>query len=169
LRHGLTSAHVFEQSECQRDRTEQAPLKHVFQAAARRWRRTEGRHRSMDRMHGRRRIGGPLPPWAQMMRRGHAARPARAREAWPVPWHTDWIAIGWPRAPRKRNDMPSDGDAPRFGPLPREECRSLLARNRVGRIAFARGNRVEIIPIHYVFANGVVCGRTAPGTRLDNA
>jgi nitroimidazol reductase NimA-like FMN-containing flavoprotein (pyridoxamine 5'-phosphate oxidase superfamily) len=65
--------------------------------------------------------------------------------------------------------MPSDGDAPRFGPLPREECRSLLARNRVGRIAFARGNRVEIIPIHYVFANGVVCGRTAPGTRLDSA
>jgi uncharacterized protein len=60
-------------------------------------------------------------------------------------------------------------DAAGFIVLPREECECLLARNRVGRIAFARGGRVEIVPIHYVFADGVLCGRTARGTRLQAA
>jgi nitroimidazol reductase NimA-like FMN-containing flavoprotein (pyridoxamine 5'-phosphate oxidase superfamily) len=59
--------------------------------------------------------------------------------------------------------------APEFKILPRQECDCLLARNRVGRIAFARGGRVEIVPLHYVFADRVLCGRTARGTRLDAA
>lgn len=63
--------------------------------------------------------------------------------------------------------MPSGIPAPRFRALGREECHSLLARNRVGRIAFARGNRIDILPLHYVFADGALCGRTARGTRLD--
>ena len=65
--------------------------------------------------------------------------------------------------------MPRGAPGPRFRALAREECQSLLARNRVGRIAFARGNRIDIVPLHYVFANGVICGRTAPGTRLERA
>jgi nitroimidazol reductase NimA-like FMN-containing flavoprotein (pyridoxamine 5'-phosphate oxidase superfamily) len=65
--------------------------------------------------------------------------------------------------------MSTGNDEPRFRPLAREECESLLARNRVGRIAFARGNRVDVIPLHYVFADGVLCGRTARGTRLEKA
>jgi uncharacterized protein len=65
--------------------------------------------------------------------------------------------------------MPNGDDVPRFSILAREECRSLLARNRVGRLAFARGNRVDIVPLHYVFADGVLCGRTAPGTHLESA
>jgi nitroimidazol reductase NimA-like FMN-containing flavoprotein (pyridoxamine 5'-phosphate oxidase superfamily) len=64
--------------------------------------------------------------------------------------------------------MPAD-HVPRFRLLEREECESLLARNRVGRIAFARRNRVDIIPVHYVFASGLLCGRTAHGTRLARA
>ena len=60
-------------------------------------------------------------------------------------------------------------DTPQFRALSREECESLLARNSVGRVAFVRGNRVDIIPIHYVFDGGVVCGRTARGTRLEEA
>jgi nitroimidazol reductase NimA-like FMN-containing flavoprotein (pyridoxamine 5'-phosphate oxidase superfamily) len=51
--------------------------------------------------------------------------------------------------------------------MTRAECECLLARNRVGRIAFARGNRIEIIPLHFVFADGVLCGRTAHDTRLE--
>jgi len=58
---------------------------------------------------------------------------------------------------------------PQFRVLPRKDCESLLVRNSVGRVAFVRGNRVDIIPIHYVFENGVVCGRTARGTRLEEA
>ena len=56
-----------------------------------------------------------------------------------------------------------------FTVLPRKECECLLARNRVGRIAFERGGRVEIVPLHYVFTDGVLCGRTARGTRLEAA
>ena len=58
-------------------------------------------------------------------------------------------------------------DTPRFRILTQEECAAILARNCVGRVAFVRGSRVEIVPIHYVFASGVVRGRTARGTRLD--
>jgi uncharacterized protein len=62
----------------------------------------------------------------------------------------------------------SDGlPIPRFRTLAVPECEAILERNHVGRIAYERRNRVEIIPIHYVFANGVVNGRTAPGTRLE--
>lgn len=63
--------------------------------------------------------------------------------------------------------MPSDGHRPRFRILTRHECESLLARNSVGRIAFVRGNRLDIIPLHYVFADGVLCARTAHETRLE--
>ena len=63
--------------------------------------------------------------------------------------------------------MPSDGHRPRFRILTRHECESLLARHSVGRIAFVRGNRLDIIPLHYVFADGVLCARTAHETRLE--
>jgi len=63
--------------------------------------------------------------------------------------------------------MTEPGGHPQFRILPRQECESLLARNSVGRVAFVRGNRVDIIPIHYVFAGGALCGRTARGTRLE--
>jgi uncharacterized protein len=62
--------------------------------------------------------------------------------------------------------MSNDG-TPRFRVLRRAECEALLARNHVGRIAFAQGNRIDIIPLHYVFADGVLCARTAPETRLE--
>jgi len=56
---------------------------------------------------------------------------------------------------------------PRFRTLTVPECEAILERNHVGRVANERRNRVEIIPIHYVFANGIIHGRTAPGTRLE--
>jgi hypothetical protein len=53
-----------------------------------------------------------------------------------------------------------------FRELTREECDALLARNHVGRIAFSYHDHVDIEPIHYVFEEGWIYGRTADGTKL---
>ena len=57
-------------------------------------------------------------------------------------------------------------DTPTFRELATEEAHALLARNRVGRIAYTFRNRVDIEPISYVFADGAIYMRTAPGTKL---
>ena len=56
---------------------------------------------------------------------------------------------------------------PHFRELSRAESEEILARNHVGRLAFSVENQVDIGPIHYVFADGVVYGRTAHGTKLS--
>lgn len=56
---------------------------------------------------------------------------------------------------------------PKFRALERSEALALLERNHVGRIAFARGSRVEIVPINYVFASEWLYGRTTPGSRVE--
>ncbi len=50
--------------------------------------------------------------------------------------------------------------------LRREESEQILTSNHVGRIAFAFHDRVDIQPIHYVFDNGWIYGRTSQGTKL---
>lgn len=45
------------------------------------------------------------------------------------------------------------------------QCRAMLARNRIGRIAFAIDERVDIEPIHFVYRDGWIFGRTSPGTK----
>ncbi len=56
---------------------------------------------------------------------------------------------------------------PRFRDLDPTECTAILARHRVGRMAFSRQDRVDIEPIHYVFDDGWLYGRTQPGTKLE--
>lgn len=56
--------------------------------------------------------------------------------------------------------------APLFKTLSRDECESVLLRNNVGRIAYAIHDRVSIVPIHYVFVNGWVYGRTGSAGKL---
>lgn len=51
--------------------------------------------------------------------------------------------------------------------LERDEVEEILARNRVGRIAYGRGSRIDIEPIHYVYADGWIYGRTSDGPRLE--
>ena len=53
-----------------------------------------------------------------------------------------------------------------FRDLTRGESEAMLARHHVGRMAFALGSRVDIEPIHFVFADGALFGRTTPGTKL---
>jgi uncharacterized protein len=58
---------------------------------------------------------------------------------------------------------------PQFRSLEREEIEAILERNHVGRLAYADGSQIEIIPIHYVFdpAAGWLYGRTSPGTVVE--
>ena len=55
---------------------------------------------------------------------------------------------------------------PTFRELTRAECDALLERNLVGRIAFSFRDRVDIEPVHYIYAKGWLHGRTSPGTKL---
>ena len=59
-----------------------------------------------------------------------------------------------------------DSAAPTVRDLTRAECEEVLARNHVGRIAFSYHDHVDIEPIHYVYADGWIYGRTAPGSKL---
>lgn len=56
---------------------------------------------------------------------------------------------------------------PHFRELSREESLALLARNQVGRLAFAHRDRIDIEPIHYTLGDGWLYGRTTPGAKLE--
>lgn len=56
--------------------------------------------------------------------------------------------------------------APRIDVLAAPESEKILARNRVGRIAFTTQGRVNILPIHYMYEAGWIYGRTQPGGKL---
>lgn len=55
---------------------------------------------------------------------------------------------------------------PVFRELTTEECEALLAVHHVGRIAFSFKDRPDVEPIHFVFENGWIYGRTAEGSKL---
>jgi nitroimidazol reductase NimA-like FMN-containing flavoprotein (pyridoxamine 5'-phosphate oxidase superfamily) len=63
-------------------------------------------------------------------------------------------------------DSGSVRGAPRFDDLSRDECLALLARQHVGRLAFAFKDRVDIQPIHYVYDDGFLYGRTSEGAKI---
>ena len=56
---------------------------------------------------------------------------------------------------------------PRFHALDRERCIAILARNHVGRIAYAWKNHVDIEPLHYVYHDGWLYGRTSHGAKIE--
>jgi uncharacterized protein len=53
-----------------------------------------------------------------------------------------------------------------FRRLPLRESVALLRRNNVGRMAFAFRNRVDVVPLHYVYSGGWLYGRTSVGAKL---
>lgn len=46
------------------------------------------------------------------------------------------------------------------------EMEAMLRRHNVGRLAFTDGRRVDVEPIGYVYDEGAIYGRAAPGTRM---
>lgn len=56
---------------------------------------------------------------------------------------------------------------PEVRELEKDEAERILARNHVGRIGFARENRIEIQPVHYVFDSGWIWGRTSAGRKYE--
>ena len=61
----------------------------------------------------------------------------------------------------------SSNPTPVIRTLNRAECDAVLARNHVGRVAYARGNRIDIQPVHYVFHDAWIYGRTRHGAMLE--
>ena len=61
---------------------------------------------------------------------------------------------------------PGHAGSVEFRALGDDEARALLARLHVGRLAFARHDRVDIEPVHYVFDADWIHGRTSLGTKL---
>lgn len=56
--------------------------------------------------------------------------------------------------------------APVIRTMRRATCVALLQRHAVGRMAFSFHDRVDITPIHYVFADGWLFARTSHGAKL---
>jgi nitroimidazol reductase NimA-like FMN-containing flavoprotein (pyridoxamine 5'-phosphate oxidase superfamily) len=55
---------------------------------------------------------------------------------------------------------------PEFRDLTSDASRALLERHHVGRIAFSYRDRVDIQPMHYVFKDNWVYGRTSRGSKF---
>lgn len=55
---------------------------------------------------------------------------------------------------------------PRFRDLSRLEIEEILSRNYIGRLAYSFKDRVDIEPLHYIYEDGWIYGRTSPGTKI---
>lgn len=63
--------------------------------------------------------------------------------------------------------MTTNASTPAFRDLSANEADRFLARHHVGRIAYTLHDRVDIEPIHYVYADDVIYLRTGPGWKLE--
>jgi uncharacterized protein len=68
--------------------------------------------------------------------------------------------------PKPRQPSPHRSRSPRIVRLTRTECTRLLARNHVGRLAYTFRDLVDIVPLHYAYADGWIYGRTSPGQKV---
>lgn len=68
------------------------------------------------------------------------------------------VPLGAPRPARTR--------APRMVTLSHAQCTQLLGRNHVGRLAYTFRDAVDIVPLHYAYADGWIYARTSPGQKL---
>ena len=57
--------------------------------------------------------------------------------------------------------------APRFFTLDDPGCEALLAAHQVGRMAFTFRNRLDIVPVHYVYRDRWLYGRLEYGAKTE--
>jgi nitroimidazol reductase NimA-like FMN-containing flavoprotein (pyridoxamine 5'-phosphate oxidase superfamily) len=69
------------------------------------------------------------------------------------------------RASRADHEPRRAGARPAIRELTRAECDALLARQSVARLAYTFHDRVSIAPIHYVYEDGWLVGRTSVGRK----
>lgn len=56
--------------------------------------------------------------------------------------------------------------SPRIRELRPAECLALLRQQAVGRMAFSLHDRVDLLPIHYVYSDGWLFARTSHGRKM---
>ncbi|MQA92742.1 MAG: hypothetical protein GEU90_21390 [Gemmatimonas sp.] len=56
---------------------------------------------------------------------------------------------------------------PSFRDLEESECFEILSRNHVGRVAYARKSAIDVEPVHYVYSDGWIYGRTSEGKKIE--
>jgi nitroimidazol reductase NimA-like FMN-containing flavoprotein (pyridoxamine 5'-phosphate oxidase superfamily) len=56
--------------------------------------------------------------------------------------------------------------APRITAMSQAACEAILERNHVGRLAYSFRDRVNIVPLHYVYRDGWIYGRTSIGEKV---
>jgi len=56
---------------------------------------------------------------------------------------------------------------PRFFTLDDAGCEALLAAHQVGRMAFSHHNRVDIVPVHYIYRDRWIYGRFEYGAKTE--
>jgi len=54
-----------------------------------------------------------------------------------------------------------------FERLTEEECRQCLNSRGLGRIGFAHGNRMLVLPVYFAMVGPDIVFRTSPGAKLD--
>src|SRR4051794_30749784 len=75
---------------------------------------------------------------------------------------------GIARMPARKKSAVTSSRGPRIRELKEREMTALLARNHVGRIAFiTEDHRIELHPVHYVFASGALYGRVSFGSKYS--
>ena len=50
--------------------------------------------------------------------------------------------------------------------LDRADIDAVLGRNIIGRLAYLREGRIDVVPVNYVYWNGAIFGRTSAGGKL---
>jgi len=61
---------------------------------------------------------------------------------------------------------PLPAHAPSIRALTLRECEEVLHRNTVGRLAFSIDGHVDVQPLHFVYEDGWIYGRTAFGAKI---